>query len=372
MVKKQSILFIMPLPPPRHGSAQMSLRIKESKHINSRYNCSYVNISTSRSSAELYNFSFILLLKKGIRFVNSYLHVLWNLILYRPAICYLAITCHGIGFLKDAPFVILSKLFAKQIILHQHNKGMASYVGRPLYKWILAKVYHKTKVVLVSWRLYDDIKFIVKQEQVCIIPNTICPTHLENEHTYSLDGKIRFLFLSHLYKQKGVDVLLNACRLLKQQGEVNFTCTFVGDVTNDYSENYFRNVIKKQKLDDCVNYAGARYGEDKERFYEQSDVFVFPTLNETFGLVLCEAMQHGLPCIGTSEGAIPDIIENGKTGFIISPGDAIDLANKMSYFCAHPEMLEKMGKEGRDRCIKFFSSNTYEEKILQLLEECCQ
>ena len=77
----------------------------------------------------------------------------------------------GIPFLKDAPFVLLCKLFGRKIVLHQHSKGMSTCSRKPLYRWLLPLVYRKTTVILLSWQLYDDVADVVTREQVKICPN---------------------------------------------------------------------------------------------------------------------------------------------------------------------------------------------------------
>ena len=170
---KPRTLFIMPLPPPVHGSSVMCEKIRQSSLINEALNSRYVNLSTSRESDEVGHFSMPLLARKGYLFLGAWLRTLWFLIVHRPQICYLAITCHGIGFLKDAPFVLLCKLFCSRIIIHQHNKGMAPYANKFFYRLLLRWVYRRATVILLSWRLYDDVSAIVKKEQVRICPNGI-------------------------------------------------------------------------------------------------------------------------------------------------------------------------------------------------------
>lgn len=167
------VLFIVPLPPPVHGSSLVCHQILNSGLINSAFDCSYVNLSTSRANTEVDRFSPLLLVKKGARFVGSYMKVFWQLLVHRPQVCYLAITCHGVGFLKDAPFVLMCKLFRCKIVIHQHNKGMAPYVDKPIYRWLLPLVYRHSTVILLSWLLYDDISRVVQREQVKICPNGI-------------------------------------------------------------------------------------------------------------------------------------------------------------------------------------------------------
>ena len=169
------ILFIAPLPPPVHGSAMVSQYIKDSQLVNEQYDCDFVNLSTSRRMDEIGKGG----IKKLLRFVGAYLTLLWKLLTRRYDLCYLAITCHGVGFLKDAPFVLLCKLFRRRVLIHQHNKGMSRYVDRWPYRWLLPLVYRHTKVMLLSWHLYDDISRVVKRDQVVVCANGIPPLNVE-------------------------------------------------------------------------------------------------------------------------------------------------------------------------------------------------
>ena len=120
-MNKPRLLFIVPLPPPVHGSAMVSLHIKDSRLIQDSFETDFVNLSTSRKLDEIGKRSPM----KIFRFVHAYWQVFYKLLLHRYDMCYLAITCHGIGFLKDAPFVLLCKSLGRNVVIHQHNKGMS-------------------------------------------------------------------------------------------------------------------------------------------------------------------------------------------------------------------------------------------------------
>ena len=165
------VLFIAPLPPPVHGSAMVSQYIKDSRLVNEQFDCDFVNLSTSRRMDEIGKGG----IKKLLRFVGAYFSLLWKLLTRRYDLCYLAITCHDMGFLKDAPFVLLCKLFRRRVLIHQHNKGMSRCVDRWPYRWLLPLVYRNTTVMLLSWHLYDDIASVVKREQVVICANGVPP-----------------------------------------------------------------------------------------------------------------------------------------------------------------------------------------------------
>lgn len=118
-------------------------------------------------------------------------------------------------------------------------------------------------------------------------------------------------------------------------------------------------------------YWGKKYGADKEAFFRNTDIFVFPTYypNECFPLVLLEAMQQGLPCISTVEGGIPAIIEDGKTGLLVKRQDADDLANKIAWTIEHPSEREGMGDNGIKKFRSDFTLARFENKFKEVVSE---
>ena len=395
---KPRILFIAPLPPPVHGSAMVSQYIKDSKLVNEQFDCDFVNLSTSRRMDEIGKGG----AKKLLRFVGSYFALFWKLLTRRYDLCYLAITCHGMGFLKDAPFVLLCKLFGRRVLIHQHNKGMSGCVDRWPYRWLMPLVYRNTTVMLLSWHLYPDIEKVVRREQVVICPNGIPDVSdemramsgeqralsseqgamsdelralgselramsNENENCYleSVPEKAaapRLLFLSNLIESKGVYVLLDACKVLKERG-LSFVCDFVGGETKEISAEVFREAVATRGLEDYVTYHGPQYGEDKHRFFMNADVFVFPTYyyNECFPLVLLEAMQWRLPLVSSDEGGIPDIIQHGVNGFVAERKDVTALANALEQLITNPTLRRQMGEAGYARYKELYTLEAFEK-----------
>lgn len=119
-------------------------------------------------------------------------------------------------------------------------------------------------------------------------------------------------------------------------------------------------------------FQGKKYNEDKEVFFENADIFIFPTLNEAFGLVLLEAMEHALPCIATDEGGISDIVDDGKTGFIVSKRNSEVLADKIEYLLNHPEERMRMGKNGYRKFNDKFTLRKFEESMVDILNDCLE
>ena len=359
---KPSILFITPLPPPVHGSAMMSQYVKDSKLINKTFNCDYVNLSTSRRMDEIGKKPLL----KMVRFIWAYCIVLGKLMYHRYDLCYLAITCRGIGFLKDAPFVLLCKLFRRKIVIHQHNKGMSRDVERWPYRWLMPWIYRNTKVILLSWRLYPDIKKIVEKDQILICSNGI-PDTLQEELEAKRNNRIpHLLFLSNLMVSKGVIVLLDALEILKNK-DYSFICDFVGGETAEIDAARFKAEVEKRGLDKLVIYAGKQYGADKEHFFQQADVFVHPTMDDCFPLVLLEAMQNSLPKVSTDVGGIADIIENKVNGYVCETLDADIFAQKLSELIIDEPLRLRMGESGHEKYKRQYTIEQFEANIKEIL-----
>lgn len=84
-------------------------------------------------------------------------------------------------------------------------------------------------------------------------------------------------------------------------------------------------------------------------YFGRCAVFVMPSFSEPFGLVFLEAMAHGLPCIGADRDAMPEIIEDGVSGFLVPAGDAAALGARMTQLLRDPELGRRMGERGRKR-----------------------
>lgn len=227
-------------------------------------------------------------------------------------------------------------------------------------------VYRNTKVILLSWRLYPDIKKIVEKDQILICSNGI-PETLQEEPEAKRRNRIpHLLFLSNLMVSKGVIVLLDALEILKNK-DYSFICDFVGGETAEIDVVRFMVEVEKRGLDKFVIYAGKQYGADKERFFRQADVFVHPTMDDCFPLVLLEAMQHSLPIVSTDVGGIADIIENKVNGYVCETRNADIFAQKLSELIIDEPLRLRMGESGHEKYKRQYTLEVFEANIKENL-----
>lgn len=364
MSYKAKILFIVPLPPPVHGSSMMCDYIRQSKLINNEFKCDYINLSTSRSIDEIGKNG----IRKWFRISGALLKTLWKLMTKKYDICYIALTCHGNGFLKDAPFALLCKLFGRKLIIHQHNKGMSKDIGSHWRVKLLKSVYKNATVILLSWNLYSDIEEIVGRDQIRICPNGIPINPLFNSLPVRNNRIPHILFLSNLIPSKGVYVLLDALKILKDIG-YHFMCNFVGGESTEISADTFDRAVSTRQLNECVKYLGKKYGKEKIEIFSSHDIFVFPTYydNECFPLVLLEAMQAGLPCISTTEGAIPDLLN--ETGLIVPTKNPDAVAEAIKQLLTDKQLYDELSQESYKRFKSEFSLQVFESNLIHCLNK---
>lgn len=361
-LKKEKILLILHLPPPVHGAAMMGAYLYQSQLLHDTFDSRFVNLTTASSLEDIGKASFskiasfISLLKVVRREVKS----------FRPDVVYVTPNSCAPAFYKDFLLVAMLKLMGCHLVAHYHNKGVATRQHRMFDHLLYCLFFKKLKVILLSNKLYPDIVKYVKLDSLFICPNGI--PRLEKNIVREEKGIPRILFLSNLIESKGLYILLDALQILSQRNMPYF-CDFVGGETKEISSFSFQQEIEERQLKDKVTYHGCRVGEEKDSFYENAEIFVFPTFSDCFPLVLLEAMQHGLPCISTDEGAIPDIIEDGRTGYIVEKKNPQQLADRIQQLLSDADLRHSMGIAGRQKFEKEYTLSMFENRMVEIFKD---
>jgi glycosyltransferase involved in cell wall biosynthesis len=182
-------------------------------------------------------------------------------------------------------------------------------------------------------------------------------------------GRVRLLFLSNVTETKGPMVLIAALGMLHAAG-IPFEATLAGAVHDQRFLERCKGEIRRYRLQKLVHYVGPTYGERKQRLFEAHDIFVLPTRRDAFPLVALEAMQAGLPVVTTREGALPEIVEAGKTGFIVPPGDPVALAKCLAALVPDRALQRQLGANGRARYLAKYTQAAFERNLADALATC--
>jgi len=362
----KKILFLLHLPPPIHGSSVVGGYIKSSKLINENFSCTFLNVLASTSISKTGKVSSVKILSLFI----TLLKLVYTLIIKKPDLCYLALTTTGAAFFKDALFVFVLKIFKVKRIFHLHNKGVARFQHKKIYKLFYKFVFKNAEVIILSILLYDDIKDFVPSKRIHVCPNGIPPLNV-TESLYQVEKLgCTILFLSNLIESKGVNVLLKACAILKMN-KLNFKCKIIGG-EGDISEKGLKSSISDMGLENFVFYEGKKYDNEKQKAFLEADIFAFPTYyrNECFPLVLLEAMKYSLPIVATAEGGISDMVIEGQNGFLTISKDENLLFEKLQFLIKNEIRRRAMGLEGKKKFLNEFTLEKFEQKLSSIIKTC--
>lgn len=350
------------MPPPVHGASMMGKYIHDSQTINDAFDCKYFNLTLARNLQDIG--------KGGLRKLFDFIKQITTLCKIvraeKPNLCYVTPNAKGGAFYKDFLIVMMLKKMGRTVIIHYHNKGVSTRQNKFIDDFVYRHFFKHLKVILLADTLYNDVHKYVKREDVYICPNGIPATLKLEKKEHDV---FNILFLSNMMREKGVWDLVDACKILKDKG-LNFHCHFIGK-WNDISEEVFNNRIKALSLQNYVNAYGAKYGIDKNEFFQIADVFAFPTFynNECFPLVLLEAMEQGITCISCNEGGISGIIDDGQTGFVVPKNQPEILAEKLELLINNHNLCNEMGNAGRKKFEQEFTLNQFEKRITGILND---
>lgn len=355
-MKKKTILFAVQLPPPIHGSSIINELIVSNKKINENFDVEVLPIQMAATMEDMGSFSF----KKLINTVLIILKQISILITKKVDLYYIALSPIHFAFYKDFILVTIAKIFNKKIIVHLHGQGIKSEasqsrIKRSMYKYVFKNV----EVICLAEPLLEDI------EDLYLGTPHILANGIKKEKDIAYPSKTTtFLYLSNLKKEKGIEIFLEALFQLKQRG-YNFKADIIGSSSN-YTNEEAQNFVNDNDLTDYIRVLGPKFGPGKYKYLTRSKVFVLPSFQECFPLTILEAYQSKAAVISTDTGGIPEIIANGKNGFVVSPNDVNALVDKMELFLKDENLHIKMGELNFAKFEKNYTQEVFISELIKI------
>jgi glycosyltransferase involved in cell wall biosynthesis len=241
--------------------------------------------------------------------------------------------------------VLVSRTMKKPVIWHVHE-----FLGKKrLYAALICLI--SNGVILIS---REQLTLFRGKPKATRIPNGVDTVRYENvSPSFTITGereggrKTMVLFLGRIDPNKGLLDLARAASILKERRWIHYVVAGGVPKGGDRYGRAVRNFLKSESLERCFHFLG--YRQDIPEIIASCDILCQPSYSDTFPLVLLEAMASALPVIGTSVGEVPYIIDEGRTGFVVQPGDYESLADRIKRLDDDPDLRARMGMAGKKR-----------------------
>lgn len=230
-------------------------------------------------------------------------------------------------------------------------------------RWIKHVIYQTAfsvsdEVVFVSKAGKQSYRqfFKIPESKCNIIYNGISTEKLNDgkEHTVSLDKPYNITYIGRLSKIKGVDLLLQATTLLSKRWPIEVN--IVGDGAERES---LEKLCDRLQIREITHFHGQQM--NIVPYLKRATVFVYPSrCQEVFGISIVEAMAYGVPCVASNVGGIPEVIDDGISGYLFRSEDFEDLANKIERVLQNVDsnQIEQMGYAERKKAQSFSIEHT--------------
>lgn len=176
-----------------------------------------------------------------------------------------------------------------------------------------------------------------------LVPDAKTLQHFENNQAQLVLKSPVFLYVGRITPRKGLNALLEACSILQAQGYQDYTLMVIGTGEQQEELEVF---IKNHNLSQVKWIGWVEYGS-LGIYFQQADVFVFPTFEDIWGMVALEAMVFGKPVICSKWAGAAEMVSDGRNGYIFDPYQPQQLASIMQRFLDDPKQIEVMGEQSK-------------------------
>lgn len=301
------------------------------------------------------------------RFLLSPFALAVKIIAVAPDIVHLNTSIDQKGFWRDAVYLMVAKLLRKQVVYQVHGGELPQqfFEGNQFltgfFRWLLSR---PDAVVLLASVEREAYEQFTEFKRLLVIPNAIdLDDYTGRDETKSESGSIRLGYIGRLDHSKGIFEAIEALNILRKAGVENATLSIAG---SGPAEEDLRGQVKLLGLDKEVIFAGALFGQQKKNFWEQTDIFVFPTYREGLPYTVLESLASGTPMVTTRVGGIGDVIKDGVHGIFVEPHDAARVAAAIKRMIEDSEGTQKMSIECVARAREFYGIDRLARQFSEL------
>ncbi len=243
---------------------------------------------------------------------------------------------------KNTIPVIITHHFTFEFVLSYLPSKFRRLTKQVLEKQLVHWYNRADAIIAPTQTIRTTLKEIGVTPPIHVISNGVDINRFQGSSKKS--GKKIVLYLGRLDQDKSLDVLIEAFGNIRTQLDAELIVAGTGD----YSQTLRQLVIKKN-LSKSVTFTGAIDHEDPllVDMFRRADVFAIPSTIESQSIATMEAMAAGKPIVAAKAGALPELVQHGKNGYLFEAGDSAKLATYVTALLRNKKLAERMGKKSR-------------------------
>lgn len=281
-----------------------------------------------------------------------------------------AVDAVHIHWSKDINLAVLAKQYAKREVKLIHTRQMM--ITRPKKDIYHRYLYNRIDLYLAITRQLRDIARVclpMPEQRIQLLyygvdqpapPSAEQRRVIRQEMGVSPSKAIAIGLVGRIEKNKGQHLLIDALHLLRTRG-FHTHVTFIGPVMDNTYLSHIQSQVSRLGLQKDITFFGSH--ANPIDIMSVFDIAVLATEEETFGLVLIEAMRNGVAVVGSNAGGVPEIIEDGVSGLLFQPGSALDLATQLERLCRDDGLRHQLGAAGKARADARFALETHYQSL---------
>lgn len=279
----------------------------------------------------------------------------------RRSIAHIHTSTYG-SFLRKSILLSVCKLLGFKTILQLHGADFDTFLDE-IGSLRAGRIFKKADVVLAlseSW-LKAIHEHLPELQNLEVLYNPCPPLSARNPRESAPSETVRILFTGRLGKRKGSYDLVSACHRIRA---LNFTLDLYGD--GDITQT--RQLIESYGLESRIRVFPWMDYQQIQALYSRYHIFALPSYCEGMPMSLLEAMANGLPAVTTDIKGIRECIQDGSSGFLITPGDIDTLSERLEALILDQELRERMGNSARETATATFSPDLIAERLLSVYQ----
>ncbi|MEQ9307272.1 MAG: glycosyltransferase family 4 protein [Marinoscillum sp.] len=363
----KKILVVGQTPPPYHGQAISTERMLNGKYKDVKLY--HVRLAFSSSHGEIGKFKLKKLLMLPLLIIRIGIMRIWYNI---PTLYYMPGGIGVIPIYKDLLVLLPTRFLFKNTIFHFRSAGIEEHYKLlgPVLKRLFHVAFDKPDIAIRLSKLNPDDSSFLNAKIDFILPNGMEDVFSKRIRSEKSDQIVRILYIGSMISSKGIFDILKALSTIDDSCTDQFHMNFVGKFHEGDEEERFHELVESYQLSDSVSYLGEQTGEKKWDLFNSTDIFCFPSYyeNESFGNVLIEAMQFGIPIVASNWRAIPAIVQDGVNGLIVPIKSPDRLREALITLISDSTIRKEMGEQSKHLFLTNYTIDKYYEKFQEMFD----